>query len=769
MNDVAKPNKPMPLAAAPPAPIVAPLTDRSRLSDDEISFGEILQLLYAGRWVVAAITAAVLAAGVFYLIVARPVYQVDGIVQVEQSASAATPYGNPMATSMGSLGSLLFGTPVQAEAEIEIIQSRLVLDQVIDQLHLLIEAEPRYFPIIGRAVARWNRRAKAPVGAPPLLGGFAWGGERIIVSRFQTPESWNNQPFTLTASGGGEYRLRDPDGDTVISGRVGQAEKANTSYGPVQLEVQELAARPGEQFRITRFARPTVLDDFKKKLTVQQLGNVSLTSSSGVMHITYYGYDRDRITRIIDSLENAYLAQDVRRRSLEAQQSITYLQAQLPAFKAAVDVAQADLARYQEAHGAPAVSTETELLLKQNVDLETARLELVQRREQALRLFTPEHPEIQAIDRQLASIAQNEQALQRKINNLPTLQQNVLTLMRQLDVSNSLYTAMMTAIEQFQVAKAGTVGDVRIVDYALEPFKPAAPKKALVLAIALLLGVFLGAVYVVIQRALLRGVDDPGEIERELGLSVLAAIPYIAEQHKIARATARGELGSHVLAVLHSQNPGVEALRSLRTSLHFTMMDATNNVILLTGPAPGIGKSFVCANFGAVLAQTGKRVAVVDVDLRKGYLERYFSRPSAPGVSDYIAGDVALNEVVQSTDVAGLDFIARGQAPPNPAELLMHERFSQLVDALSSSHDYVLLDSPPVLAVADAAIVGKRAGTTLVVLKSAEHPMREIEETIKRLNAAGIRPRGILMNQVGHRLGTYGYGNYGYANYRYDR
>ncbi len=763
MNDFSRPQT-QALSAPPTLPAA-----RARADDDEISFREILQLLYAGRWTVAAIAAAVLAFGLLYLVFARPVYQVDGIVQVEQSQSAASSVGNQAESSMGGLGSMLFGTPVQAEAEIEIIQSRLVLDQVIDQMNLLVEAEPHYFPIIGRAVARWNRRAKAPVGAPPLLGGFGWGGERIAVSRFDVPEQWYDQAFTLTATAGGGYRLQGPGGDIVLTGLVGQTEEASTPYGPVDLEVQELTSRPGERFRITHFARETVLKDFAAKLTVLQLGNVSLTSSSGVIQISYFGYDKARITRIIDTLENAYVAQDVHRRSLEAQQSITYLQAQLPTFKGNMDAAQAALARYQRANGAPAVSTETELLLKQNVDLETARLQLIQQREQALRLYTPEHPAIQAIDRETATIERDEQALQRKIERLPTLEQNVLTLMRNVDVSSQLYTAMLTAIEQFEVAKAGTVGDVRIVDYALEPFKRAAPRTLLVLAIALLLGLFLGAVYVVIQRALLRGVDDPGEVERELGLSVLVSIPYVAEQHKIARAVARGDHGSHVLAMLHAQNPGVEALRSLRTSLHFAMMDAANNVILLTGPAPGIGKSFVAANFGAVLAQSGKRTAVVDVDLRKGYLEQYFDRPSAPGVSDYIVGDASLQDLVQATGVEGLDFIARGHAPPNPAELLMHERFSKLVGELSASHSYVLLDSPPVLAVADAAIIGKLAGTTLVVLKSAEHPMREIEETIKRLTNAGIRTRGILMNQVGHRLGTFGYGNYGYANYRYDR
>ena len=771
MNDISRAEpvlpKPQGLVAPPPTqPAV-----RQRAADDEISFREILQLLYAGRWTLAAITTAVLALGVLYLILVRPVYEVNGIVQVGQGQNAPTmAYGaNQMASSMGMFGSLLFGTPVQAEAAMQIIQSRLVLNQVIDRLHLLVQAKPHYFPLIGSAVARWNRHARAPVGAPPLLGSFAWGGERIDIERFVAPAHWYNKPFSLTATGEGGYQLRDPDGNTLLAGRVGETEHAITPYGPVDLTVRTLSARSGERFRIERMARQTVLKEMSEKLNVTQLGNASLTSSSGVIQIDYTGHNKDEITRLLDGIENAYLRQNVQARSLQAQQSITYLETQLPIFKDQVSVAQAELADYQRVHGAPNVSAQTELLLKENVDLETARLKLTQQRARELQLYTPQHPVIRALDQQIGLITQREGRLQRKVEQLPAVQQHVLSLVRNLEVASQLYTAMLSAIEQFQVAKAGTVGDVRVVDYALTPLKAAAPRKLLVLAISFLLGLFLGAVYVVIQRALLRGVDDPGEIERELGLSVLVSIPYIAEQNKIARAGARGEHGSHVLAMLQSKNPGVEALRSLRTSLHFTMMDAANNVILLTGPAPGIGKSFVAANFGAVLAQANKRVVVVDVDLRKGYLQQYFGLVSAPGVSDYIAGDATLDEVLQPAGIPELHFIARGNAPPNPAELLMHERFSQLVQQLSATHDYVLLDSPPVLAVTDATIIGKLAGTTLIVLKSAEHPMREIEETVKRLNGAGIRPRGMLMNQVGHRLGSYGYGDYGYANYRYDQ
>lgn len=757
-------------AQSVPTPTIAHTSAEQRTADDEISFREILQLLYAGRWTVAAIAGAILALAVLYLIVARPVYEVDGIVQVGQSQSAPASYGSsPLESSMGALGSMLFGTPVQAEAAIEIIQSRLVLDQVIDRMHLLVDAEPRYFPIIGRAIARWNRHARKPVGAPPLLGGFAWGGEKITVDQFSVPDTWYNTAFTLTAEQNSGYRLVDPDGDTLFSGRLGQVAHTETPQGPVTILVSKLVARPGEKFVIKRLARQTVLKNFADKLTVKQLGNASLTSSSGVIQISYSGHDKSQITKILDGIERAYLRQNVQSRSLQAQQSIKYLETQLPQFKDQVSAAQAALARYQKVHGAPNVAAQTKILLEQNVQLEAARLKLMQERQQDLRLYTPQHPVIVAIDRQIALVKHDERVLQQKIENLPTMQQHVLSLMRNLEVSTRLYTAMLSAVEEFEVAKAGTVGDVRVVDDALLPFKPVAPRKALVLAIALLLGTFLGALYVVIQRALLRGVDDPGEIERELGVSVLISIPYIPEQRKIARAVTRGEHGSHVLATLQSQNPGVEALRSLRTSLHFTMMDAANNVILLTGPAPGIGKSFVAANFGAVLAIAGKRIAVIDVDLRKGYLQKYFDLPSTPGVSDFIAGDATLEDILQPAGVTGLDFIARGNTPPNPAELLMHERFSQLIDDLSAKYDYVLLDSPPVLAVTDATIIGKLAGTTLVVLKSGEHPMREIEEALKRLITAGIQPRGILLNQVGHRLGTQGYGNYGYANYRYDQ
>lgn len=732
--------------------------------DDEIDLREIFDLLKAGRWAICVFVVGALLLGVFYIVFANPVYDVNGVVQVEQSDKSGG-----LANALGSIGSLLGGAPSQADAEIQIIRSRLVLEKVIRQLNLLVDARPHYFPLIGRTIAHWNSGAEQPVGAPPLLGRYAWGAESIKVSQFEVSGYWLDRSWTLTATTANHYTLTDPDGNTVLKGEVGQLAVAASDQGPVSILVKKLTARSGETFRVTRFAIQTVLKNMGEKLGVSQMGGSGVGKSSGIIQITYSGHDKAKITRIVDTIENVYLAQNIKQQTSKAQKSLQFLESQLPDLKTKVDKAQARLAHYQRSHGAADVASETQLLLQKSVALETQRQTLIQQREQALQRFTSNHPVIKGLDRQLATIKSDQAKLKQRINALPNAQQDVLSLMRDMDVSTQLYGTMLDAIQQFQVTKAGTVGDVRVVDTALAPLKPTSPKKALSLVLAVVLGGFLGIAWVFLRRMLLRGVDDPALIERNFGINVLASIPYVREQRRLMRGGHRGKRGSHVLATLDQENLAIEALRSLRTALHFAMLEAPNNVLMLTGPAPNIGKSFISANYAAVLALTGKRVVVVDVDLRKGHLQEYFDAQDRPGVSDCIADSMSLQQLIQSGGVEGLDFIARGDHPPNPAELLMHDRFKALIEELSSSYDYVILDTPPVLAVADAAIVGKLAGTTLLVLKSAEHPLREIEETIKRLAGAGIQARGVLMNQVGVKAGAYGHGNYGYSYYSYKK
>lgn len=720
--------------------------------EDEVNVRELFDIVWSGKWIIVAATLAALVLSIAYALTAQPIFEAKGLVQVEQEKNALN-------SSVDQLSALIGSPPTESAAEIVLIKSNMVLGSVIDSRKLYIAAEPVFFPYVGKAIVRLREPLEMP--APAVLGlrHYAWGGERIRVTALDFPESWHDKGFELEALAGGGFSLRDGDGKLVMTGRAGQRTALTTPDGQIAIFVQELVARPGTRFSITRIALPTILASFADQLAVTEEAK-----DSGVLSLKFQSDDRRFAADLVNAVEDAYLNQNVERRSAQAAQSLEFLKKQLPELRAKVDEAQARLNSYQLQKGSIDVQQETELVLRQSVDLETQRQTAIQQRDAALQRFTAQHPVVVTLNEQIRGIEREQGTLRKQVENLPETQQEILSLMRDLDVNSQLYTGLLNSAQELQVTKAGTVGNVRIVDRGLVPIQPVKPRKKLIVVLGVLLGGFAGLVIVFGMRALLRGVDRPEEIERAIGLPTYASVPYSPEQNTIMGSLRRkSATGSKILAAIDPHDLAVEALRSLRTSLHFAMMEADNNIVMFTGPVADLGKSFISINLGAVLAMSQKRILVIDADLRRGVLHRYAGATQKPGLSDFIAGTADEATIIQKTTVTGLDFIANGTRPPNPSEILMSERFADLLTAVSKFYDYVLIDTPPVLPVTDAAIVGRLAGTTLVVLKAAEHPMRAIEETVRRLRQAGVNVRGMIFNQVGARVGSYGYGSYGYA------
>lgn len=720
---------------------------------DEIDLRELVAALLEGRWIIALAVAVALFLGVCYALTATPIYQADALVQVETE-------GKSLNAALGDVAELLGGGQTPVTAEVEILKSRMVLGKVIDSLGLELRAEPKYFPLFGESLARHRGELSAP--APAVLGlrSFAWGGERIEVTSLEVPKTLVNEPLLLKATEAG-YSLFGPGEEKLLDGVVGTPARVESPYGPISIFVQELVARPGTSFEVGRLDRALILGSLSNNLSVAERGK-----QSGIIALTFESRSSELAVGVVNAIVTAYQRQNVERRSAEAEQTLAFLKVQLPELRKQVEQSEAKLNQFRLQQGSVDMTKETELVLQQSVELETQRVSLQQKREEALRRFTPGHPVIQALDAQLRQIGGEQSGITSRVKDLPGSQQELLTLTRDVEVNNQLYTALLNSSQELQVAKAGTVGNVRIVDYALPPLRPSKPKKKLVVALSGLLGIFVGIGAVFVRRALRHGVDDPTVVEQQLGLPTYASIPYAEAQRSIMRAIDRGDKGtSQILAVADPTNLAIEALRSLRTSLHFALLESDNNVVMLTGPSPGLGKSFVSINLGAVLAMSGKRVVVVDADMRRGHLHEHLGMERAPGISDYVVGDLEMPGLVRKTAVENLFFVATGTIPPNPAELLLHERFTGMVKALSEQFDHVLIDTPPVLAVTDAAVIGQLAGCTLLVLKAGEHPLRAIDDTARRLRQAGVHLRGTLFNQVGLGSSQYGYG-YGYG-YRY--
>jgi tyrosine-protein kinase Etk/Wzc len=274
--------------------------------------------------------------------------------------------------------------------------------------------------------------------------------------------------------------------------------------------------------------------------------------------------------------------------------------------------------------------------------------------------------------------------------------------------------------------------------------------------LGLLLGLGAGAAAALARRAWSEGADDPGEIEAATGLPVYATVPHSAGQDRLRRAAR--QLPGAPEPALAAASPGdiaVEHLRGLRTALHHALAETRSNVVAVSSPSTGAGKSFVCVNLSYLLAAAGWRVLLVDADLRKGRLHRHFSLDRQPGLSDVLCGFAQPQEAIRDTGAGRLDFLASGRLLPNPAELLGSQRFHQVLATASRSYDLVILDCPPALAVTDPVLVAGCAGVNLMVLQAGQHPMEEILAALQRFTRSGVKVRGLIVNDFEPSHGPY--------------
>lgn len=703
--------------------------------DEGIDLGELLGVLLENRWLIAGITTVILILGTYNAFVAMPVYQADGLLQVEENTSG-----------LGGLEvSELFAGDTSVAAEMEILRSRSVLGAVVDNLKLYVQAEPEYAPFIGAALAQ-----RAPASERP----------RIKVEELEVPASISPKSFKLVALGANKYELFDAEDLSLGTGTVGETLSVPMPDGEsISILVSDLNGEEGQEYSAWRTSRSNAIASLQNSLVVSEQGEWS-----GILAIKLNGADPKSIQRQLNEIADVYVGKSVERRSAEVQQTLNFLDQQLPDVRASVDAAELALNAYRLEKGSIDLTLETQSILQTIVGIEAHINELQQEREKVTLAFTPAHPTIIALDRQIETLKSDLDELSEQVRDLPTTQQELLRLIRDVEANTTLYTSLLTTAQELNVAKAGTVGNVRIIDYSELPSKPISPNRRRMLMLSLLLGGFLGVAAAFARQALKSGVEDPDLIEKRVKIPVYATIAHSKRQDEIYGDLLTNGNGQVLLASDSPDDLAIESLRNLQTALHFGTMDAKNNCIMIAGPSPGVGKSFISANLAAVLTNNGKRVLLIDGDMRQGHLHKFLGLEKDNGLSDLIGRELAIENVLHATPISGLTLMPTGNLPPNPAELLFHKRFNECLSELIPQYDHIIIDSPPILAATDAAIIGQVAGATLMVLKSGVHPMREIEQSVMRLQRAGVNLRGLVINDVrqSHRYGAAKY-SYQYA------
>lgn len=706
--------------------------------DGELSLGELIANLWEGRYLIVGATMAALLVGGYYAWRKSPTYEVNALIQVEDKKA------NQGGAAMLALSGL-FDQPTVAQAEIEIIKSNLVLGRAVEALSLDIQATPDFTRFLGDAPVRG--RADAP---------------ELLVDRLEIPAHMRGRGFRIVAQGKDVFKWEDAKGALIASGKVGEELKATYQGQPLILQIRRMTAPSGQTFSLSRQFMLAAIENLRAALNVVEKGR-----QTNILRLTYEFGNPARGAEILNEVLSQYVNQNIERKAEEASKTLAFLQEQMPQLRGKLEVAEERLNQFRGNTGSVDLSEEAKLLLKQSVDMEGQVLVLKQKKQELLRTYKEGADVVATLNQQIAKLSSETSQIEGKVKGLPRNQQEVIRLMREVEVNNALYTAVLNNVQQLQVTKAGEIGNARIVDHAMPSLKPVRPAKFTVMGLAVLLGLISGVGFAMLRRALHRGVEDPRLIESRLGLPVVVTIPHSNAQARIYKALESKDEGIHLLALDQPQDLAVESLRSLRTSLQFSMMDAQNQVVLITGPSPNIGKSFVSSNFAAVLAHSGTRVLLVDGDMRRGALHRNFGlQLRGEGLSAVLSGQKPWQEVVNRTPLSDLDLITTGTLPPNPSEMLMSNRLSDFFQEVSKVYDLVIIDAPPVLAVTDAVILASQVGTTFLLVKAKEHPLEEIRATLQRFEHAGIKVKGCIFNdvpeaKVGYRYYRYAY-HYGY-------
>ncbi|MCU7505808.1 polysaccharide biosynthesis tyrosine autokinase [Klebsiella quasipneumoniae] len=704
--------------------------------DDEMDLGKLIGELIDHRKLIIAITSFCTLISLVYAIFATPIYQANSLIQVEQKQ------GNAI---LSNLSQMLPDSQPQSAPEISLIQSRMILGKTVDDLNLQIMIKQNYFPIFGQGFAR-------------LLGEKPSNIE--ITRLYVTNANDDVTQLELKIKDGEHYQIKY-DG-AVFNGRVGEL----LENKQLAIKVNDISAKPGDTFTIYYFNRLKAIADLLDNLNVSDQGK-----DTGILSISYTGENPQLIKNIVNSISENYLAQNISRQAAQDAKSLDFLNIQLPKVRNDLDIAENKLNAYRRQSDSVDLSLEAKAVLDQIVNVDNQLNELTFRESEISQLYTKEHPTYKALMEKRKTLQEEKLRLNKKVSSMPETQQEILRLSRDVESGRAVYMQLLNRQQELNIAKSSAIGNVRIIDDAVTQLKPVKPKKILVVIIGFILGLSIAMGVVFLRIMLRRGIETPEQLE-EIGINVYASVPVaesLVSNDRSIKNIRKKITHKEYTGLLATTNPAdlaIEAIRGLRTSLHFAMIEARNNILMISGASPNAGKTFISSNLAAVVAQTGKKVLFIDTDMRKGYVHKVFDVENDNGLSNYLSGKLGLEATLKKIPEAGFDFISRGVVPPNPTELLMHRRMEEMLKWASQNYDLVILDTPPILAVTDAAIIGHYAGTTLLVARFELNTVKEMDVAFKRFEQSGIVAKGCILNGIVKKASSYygyGYNHYGYS------
>lgn len=715
--------------------------------ENEIDLIALLLTLLQGWKIIVTCALLGLVLGVTYSRYVQPTYQTDALIQIDKKSQGISALGSNISELVGAEA-----TP--AETERELIKSRMVLEPVVKNLHLDIRINDPEISKLDRIA-----QSSVPTQTSTEKGVFLETKNGLVrISNFKVPRAYEDKVFTITKTNIG-FNLTIEANDTIeeYKGNIGSVSTIKTPEGDIVIEVESLPAI-GHSISVTKLSVPSAIKDLNSSLSVSERGE-----KTGIVQLTMIGEDQEQISRVLSNVVQSYVDQNLARGSEQTTTTINFMESQIPQLKKKLEQSEQAFNKFREQFGTIDVSKEAEILLNESAQIERQLSELKLKQAELLTYYTVEHPLVIQINDQLAVLNDRRQEIKQTVARMPETQREFLQLSQDMEINREIYLTMLKNYEQLKIARAGEIGYVRIVDMPINTFQKIAPRKFVIWTLSLVISILVGSLLVFIKSLLRNTVKDPERLEAKTGVPVIATIPRSKTSFNLSK---KKNSNRRLLAMVEHDGLSYEGIKSLRTSLMFAMPKTSKvasifgnmesavsakqgKVIVISGEAPGIGKSFISSNLAETFSQLNRKVLIIDSDMRRGELHKIFTVSQNNGLGDYLTEDKAvLANYIHPTSFEFIDFMPRGKHPNNPASLLSTDKFANMMIQLVASYDYIIIDTPPVLAVSDAIITAQYADKVLMVTRYDSSIEGQLAYAINQMQKSNITVDGIVLNDV---------------------
>ncbi len=665
------------------------LNERNSSNSQENPWLELLREIWANKVLVFVTVLLSMIVGVFVAMWMRPVYEANALMQVKVK-------GGSLTAMLGDVGALLGMGGGSSETETQLMQSRRILEEVIDSLGL------RYNALPTSAVDRILHREG-----------------RVDVQYFYQPDSTVipkdrlGIPWTIVADDSAHFSVYDDLGAKVLSGIPGKMASAPYGTDSVKILVPLMRATSGQKFELSVSSMISTIKTVTGKLSISEVGK-----KTGLLSVAYQDEYVDRAVLVVDTLTAVYLRLNGEFGSFDIRNTLSILEDKLPDARRALDSLVEELNTYREKIGSADIAAETRITLESQMRLQQQVVQLEQMREEKARLFDASHPTIVTMDRQIAALNKEISKSNSMTKKLPESQQKILTLTTEIQFAQMIYSDLLKRVEQMRLLVNGTAESAMIIDSAVGNPKPVKPKRKMVV-LAFMFAGFCVAIGLASLRKKFQKVTDPSAVSKATGAIVYACI-------------AKGE------------NESKLGIRTLRLALELESV-AGNMVLCFSGIAHGTGNTFIAVQTARLFANSGKRVLLIDADLQNGVLEERLGLESSEGLVEVLAGTVPLATAIGKTETSGLDVLPTGARLTCSEGVFASERFADFIRKVRSLYDIVILDAPSLCETKNAVFIGKQSDKIILTFEYGRCSMESLVSSLSLLPRE-ISSRAFVMN-----------------------